>query len=87
MGMVLQMPGANNMSTLVSVNFMVMMTKIYVVIALPLLFICFDPELQSFIPQNILNQITDAYSQIASLPLTVYPVQQVLLHVTCGKNW
>jgi hypothetical protein len=51
------------------------------VLALPLLFACFDPELKSFIPENILNRITDAYSQIASLPLSVNPVKRVLLHV------
>jgi hypothetical protein len=51
------------------------------VLALPLLFACFDPELKTSVPAEILKNITDAYSQISLLPETVNPVQRILLNV------
>jgi hypothetical protein len=52
------------------------------VLALPLLFACFDPELQASVPAAVLNRITNAYSLLANnLPKTTNPVQRVLLNV------
>ena len=52
------------------------------VLALPLLFACFDPELQSTVPGPILTRITNAYSLLVNtLSGTENPVQRVLLNV------
>jgi hypothetical protein len=52
------------------------------VLALPLLFACFDPDLKSTVPDDVLNRITNAYSRLHNtLPDTVNPVQRVLLNI------
>jgi hypothetical protein len=51
------------------------------VLALPILFACFDPELKLTVPADLLKRITDAYSLIAVLPETLNPVQRVLLNI------
>jgi hypothetical protein len=60
--------------------------NVSLVLALPLLWACFDPRMESFVPQGLRARIRDAYDRIRVLNDDVNPVKRVLCIVTGYEN-